>query len=153
MVAVLNAGLEQIFERYDAILTPSAPGEAPAGLDATGNPIFCSMWTYVGLPAISMPLLEGGTGLPIGVQMVGARHGDARLLRNARWLAILSAVFGVFPVVLLGASILEARAEPAVLFMASFFAGVGLLFRSGARQWRAALTPEPQAGQEKAPSR
>ncbi len=86
MIEVLNAGLEKIFERYDAILTPAAPGEAPEGLDTTGSPIFCSLWTFVGLPAVSMPLLQGGTGLPIGVQMIGHRNGDARLLRNARWL-------------------------------------------------------------------
>ena len=87
MVDVLNAGLDQIFDRYDAILTPAAPGEAPAGLDATGDPIFCSMWTLLGLPAVSLPLLQGSTDLPIGVQMVGQQDGDARLLRNARWLA------------------------------------------------------------------
>jgi Asp-tRNA(Asn)/Glu-tRNA(Gln) amidotransferase A subunit family amidase len=87
MIEILNAGLAQIFERYDAILTPAAPGEAPAGLDATGSPIFCSLWTFVGLPAVSLPLLQGSTDLPIGVQMVGARNGDARLLRNAHWLA------------------------------------------------------------------
>jgi Asp-tRNA(Asn)/Glu-tRNA(Gln) amidotransferase A subunit family amidase len=87
MIEILNAGLEQIFDRYDAILTPAARGEAPAGLDFTGDPIFCSLWTLVGLPAVSLPLLQGSTSLPIGVQMVGARNGDSKLLRNARWLA------------------------------------------------------------------
>ena len=87
MIQILEAGLEQIFDRYDAILTPAARGEAPAGLDATGDPIFCSLWTFVGLPAVSLPLLQGSTSLPIGVQMIGARNGDSRLLRNARWLA------------------------------------------------------------------
>ena len=87
MIQILEAGLEQIFDRYDAILTPAAPGEAPAGLDTTGSPIFCSLWTFVGLPAVSLPLLQGSTSLPIGVQMIGARNGDSRLLRNARWLA------------------------------------------------------------------
>jgi len=87
MVDILNAGLEQIFDRYDAILTPAACGEAPAGLESTGSPIFCSLWTFVGLPAVSLPLLQGSTSLPIGVQMIGARNGDSRLLRNARWLA------------------------------------------------------------------
>lgn len=87
MVGVLNAGLDQVFDRYDAILTPAAPGEAPAGLDSTGDPVFCSMWTLLGLPALSLPLLRGSTDLPIGVQMIGQRESDARLLRNARWLA------------------------------------------------------------------
>jgi Asp-tRNA(Asn)/Glu-tRNA(Gln) amidotransferase A subunit family amidase len=84
---VLNAGLDQVFERYDAILTPSAPGEAPIGLDATGNPAFCSLWTYCGTPAVSLPLMGGANGLPIGVQLVGRRGDDARLLRTAQWLA------------------------------------------------------------------
>jgi len=86
MMDVLYAGLEQIFDRYDAIVTPAARGEAPSSLDSTGDPIFCSLWTYVGLPAMSLPLLEGGSGLPIGVQLVGERNGDPRLLRTARWL-------------------------------------------------------------------
>ena len=84
---VLNAGLEQIFERYDAILTPATTGEAPAGLEATGSPIFCTLWTLCGLPAVSLPLLEGPGGLPLGVQLVGRRGDDARLLRSARALA------------------------------------------------------------------
>ncbi|GMQ77362.1 MAG: amidase [Gammaproteobacteria bacterium] len=87
MIEILNAGLEQVFDRYDAILTPAAPGEAPTGLESTGSPIFCSLWTFVGLPAVSLPLLQGSSSLPIGVQMIGARNGDSRLLRNARWLA------------------------------------------------------------------
>jgi len=84
---VLNAGLEEIFERYDAILTPAAPGEAPEGLDATGNPAFCTLWTFCGTPAVSLPLLRGSNGLPMGVQLVGRRGDDARLLRTARWLS------------------------------------------------------------------
>jgi len=86
-IAVLNAGLEQVFERYDAILTPATTGEAPAGLEATGSPVFCTLWTLCGLPAVSLPLLEGPSGLPLGVQLVGRRGDDARLLRSARALA------------------------------------------------------------------
>ncbi len=78
--------LDEIFNEYDAILTASAPGEAPVGT-ATGNPIFCSLWTLLGTPAVSLPLLEGPNGLPIGVQLVGRRGNDARLLRTARWLS------------------------------------------------------------------
>ena len=80
--------VEEVFERYDAILTPSAPGEAPAGT-ATGNPIFCTVWTLLGMPAVSLPLLSGNNGLPIGVQLVGQRGNDGRLLRTARWLTQL----------------------------------------------------------------
>ena len=85
-IGVLNAGLDRIFERYDAILTPSAPGAAPRGLDSTGNPAFCTLWTLCGMPAISLPLLNDENGLPIGVQLVGPRGGDARLMRTAAWL-------------------------------------------------------------------
>ena len=86
-VAHLNASLQELFEEFDAILTPATAGPAPAGLDSTGSPIFCTLWTYLGTPAISLPLLQGANELPLGVQLVAARHDDARLLRNARWLA------------------------------------------------------------------
>ena len=82
----LNAGLDGVFERYDAIITPAATGEAPAGLDSTGSPLFNSLWTYCGVPAISLPLMRGSSGLPIGVQLIGRRGDDARLLRTANWL-------------------------------------------------------------------
>ena len=82
----LNDGLAGVFDRYDAIITPAAVGEAPAGLDSTGSPIFNSLWTYCGTPAVTLPLLEGPNGLPVGVQLIGRRGDDARLLRTARWL-------------------------------------------------------------------
>jgi len=80
-------GFDELFmERYDAILTPAAPGTAPKGLSATGDPSFCTLWTLCGMPALSLPLLQGSDGLPLGVQLVGRRGFDARLLRTARWL-------------------------------------------------------------------
>ncbi|PYM42824.1 MAG: amidase [Candidatus Rokuibacteriota bacterium] len=83
----LHEGFAELFsQRYDAILTPASTGTAPAGLDTTGDPAFCSLWTLCGMPAISVPLMQGENGLPLGLQMVGPRHGDARLLRTARWL-------------------------------------------------------------------
>ena len=84
--ATLNAALDGVFDEYDAILTPAAPGPAPRGLDSTGNPAFCSLWTYLGTPAVTLPLLQSESGLPIGVQLVGRRGNDARLLRTANWL-------------------------------------------------------------------
>ena len=86
-IPALNQSLRKIFDRYDAILTPATTGSAPAGLESTGNPIFCTLWTLCGTPAITLPLLKGALGLPLGVQLVGARGDDARLLRTARWLA------------------------------------------------------------------
>ncbi|MEK6711917.1 MAG: amidase, partial [Nitrospinota bacterium] len=79
--------LDSIFEWYDAILTPAAPGEAPRGLESTGSPVFCTLWTLCGMPAVSVPILEGSSGMPMGAQLVAPRGGDARLLRTARWLA------------------------------------------------------------------
>jgi Asp-tRNA(Asn)/Glu-tRNA(Gln) amidotransferase A subunit family amidase len=84
-IAPLNASLDAVFDEYDAILTPAAPGEAPKGLP-TGNPVFCTVWTYLGTPAITLPLLRSEAGLPIGVQLIARRGNDARLLRTARWL-------------------------------------------------------------------
>ena len=81
------AALDAVFDRFDAILTPAALGTAPHGLDATGDPVMCTLWTFTGQPAISLPLLQGANGLPIGVQLVGRRDDDARLLRTARWLS------------------------------------------------------------------
>ncbi len=84
-VEPLNAALDAVFDEYDAILTPATTGEAP-DIATTGNPAFCSTWTYLGTPAISLPLMASENGLPIGVQLVGRRGNDARLLRTARWL-------------------------------------------------------------------
>jgi Asp-tRNA(Asn)/Glu-tRNA(Gln) amidotransferase A subunit family amidase len=86
-IAVLEAGLERLFERYDAIVTPAAPGEAPVGLESTGDPVFSTLWTYCGVPALTLPLLTGPNGMPVGVQLVGRRFYDGRLLRTARWLS------------------------------------------------------------------
>ena len=79
------AGIAEIFNQYDAILTPAAPGVAPRG-EATGNPVFCSLWTLTGLPALSLPLLTGEGGMPLGVQLIGEAGDDARLMRTANWL-------------------------------------------------------------------
>ncbi|KGF67362.1 glutamyl-tRNA amidotransferase [Hoeflea sp. BAL378] len=82
----LYAALGEIFQRCDAIITPAATGPAPKGLDSTGSPIFNAIWTLCGTPAITLPLFADEDGMPMGVQLVGPRGGDARLLRTARWL-------------------------------------------------------------------
>ena len=86
-IELLNAGFESVFERCEAIVTPAAAGVAPRGLESTGDPAFCSLWTLCGMPALNLPLMQGENGLPLGVQLVGPRGSDARLLRAARWLA------------------------------------------------------------------
>ncbi len=83
----LYAELDEILGRHDVILTPAAPGEAPEGLASTGNPAFNTLWSLCGMPAISLPLLTGPLGLPVGVQLVGRRGDDGRLLQVARWLS------------------------------------------------------------------
>jgi Asp-tRNA(Asn)/Glu-tRNA(Gln) amidotransferase A subunit family amidase len=85
-IPLLNEAFAEIFREFDALLTPAAPGTAPHGLASTGDPAFCSLWTLCGMPAITLPLMRGENGLPMGVQLVGSRHDDARLLRTARWL-------------------------------------------------------------------
>lgn len=82
----LYAGLEEVFERYDVILTPAVAGEAPPGLENTGSAAFNVLWSLLGVPAITLPLLSGANGLPVGVQLIGPRGDDGRLLRSARWL-------------------------------------------------------------------
>jgi|SRR6056297_445086 len=82
---VLYAGLDEIFERCDAILCPAATGPAPEGLECTGNAIFNGLWTLTGVPAVTVPAFAAENGLPMGVQLVAARGQDARLLRTANW--------------------------------------------------------------------
>jgi Asp-tRNA(Asn)/Glu-tRNA(Gln) amidotransferase A subunit family amidase len=84
-IPTLGQALDAIFDEYDAVLTPAAPGEAPPAA-TTGNPVFCSIWTYLGTPAITLPLLQSEAGLPLGVQLVARRGNDGRLLRTANWL-------------------------------------------------------------------
>ena len=80
----LVAAFNEWAEPFDAILTPPALGEAPAP-DTTGDPRFCSRWTLVGAPAVVVPTGVGPSGLPLGLQLVGARGADRRLLAAAAW--------------------------------------------------------------------
>jgi Asp-tRNA(Asn)/Glu-tRNA(Gln) amidotransferase A subunit family amidase len=85
-VVALNRELDKIFSGCDAILTPATSAEAPMGLAFTGSPMFCTIWTLCGVPAISLPILEGQDRMPMGAQLVANKGGDAGLLRLARWL-------------------------------------------------------------------
>lgn len=70
----------------DVIVGPAAPGPAPEGLDATGDPVLSRAWQALGLPVITVPGLRDRHGLPLGVQAVGAPHAEAALLRVADWI-------------------------------------------------------------------
>ncbi|WP_092075858.1 amidase [Poseidonocella sedimentorum] len=82
----ITGALDEIFLRCDAIICPSSPGAAPEGLGQTGDPVFNGLWTMAGTPAVSLPVLTSSGGLPMGLQLVGRRGNDGRLLRTARWL-------------------------------------------------------------------
>ena len=76
-----------LFPGLDAVLTPAAAGEAPVGLQDTGNPIFNAMWTLLHVPCIGIPCIRGPNDMPVGVQIIGPRFGDAALLDVAALVA------------------------------------------------------------------
>ena len=76
----------EVFEDYHGVITPSSSGVADKGLKSTGSSDFQKNWTYMGLPAISLPLLTGENDLPLGVQLVGNKLDDLRFLGTANWL-------------------------------------------------------------------
>ena len=76
----------EVFNDYHGILTPASSGVAPKGLKSTGSPEFSTIWTFLGMPSISLPLLSGSNNLPLGVQLVGEKFDDARLMRTANWI-------------------------------------------------------------------
>ena len=77
---------DTFFWDFDAIVAPSSQGEAPPIESGTGDPVFCTVWTLCGLPALSIPVLSGGSDLPVGVQLIAQAEQDDRLFRTARWL-------------------------------------------------------------------
>lgn len=84
--AAARQQIDALFKTHDFILAPSSVGEAPAGLDFTGDPVFCRTWTLLGLPCIHLPFFKGSTGMPVGLQLVGAYGDDRRLLAAAHGL-------------------------------------------------------------------
>ena len=75
----------QLFHDHDVLLAPSVRGEAPVGLESTGDPLFCRMWTLLGLPCVSLPGIHGPDGLPLGAQIIGPMYGDGLTLSVAAW--------------------------------------------------------------------
>ena len=86
LTAMARRQVQALFGPYDVLLAPSSIGEAPAGLDGTGDPLFCRSWTLLGLPCVHLPFARGRTGLPLGLQLVGAYGDDHRLLAAAHWV-------------------------------------------------------------------
>ena len=78
--------LSGVFSRADLVITPSAAGEAPAGLHNTGDPMFNRIWTFLRTPCMNLPLMKSTRGLPIGVQLVCNRQEDTRLFAYADYL-------------------------------------------------------------------
>jgi len=74
------------FARADLWMTASAPGEAPVGLESTGDPVHNRLWSLLHGPALTVPFGTGPAGLPLGIQLIGRIHGDAEFLRSARWV-------------------------------------------------------------------
>ena len=82
----LRARVIELLAPYDAALTFAARGEAPLAVEGTGDPIFATLWSLIGAPAYSLPLLSGPNGLPLGVQVVAKPGADAALTQAAAWL-------------------------------------------------------------------
>ncbi len=80
---VLLAG---VFAKFDVLLVPCVPGEAPKGLGFTGDPAMQAIWTALHTPTMTLPTHRGPTDLPVGIQLVGERYDDDRLLASARWI-------------------------------------------------------------------
>jgi len=81
-----RARMDDLLAGLDVILAPTANGEAPVGLDWTGDPAFQGLWTILFMPAITLPTHAGPNEMPVGIQLIGRRHRDARLLADADWV-------------------------------------------------------------------
>lgn len=77
--------LDRVFADYDILLAPSTPGEAPEGLDSTGDPVFNRIWTLLYVPCVHVPFFKGPCGLPVGVQAIGRFGADALTLAVSHW--------------------------------------------------------------------
>ena len=81
-----RAEIAPLFDRHDAVLTPSAAGEAPVGLQAPSDLLFQRLWTVLHLPCVSLPGLVGEAGMPVGIQLVGGHRNESHLLAVASWV-------------------------------------------------------------------
>lgn len=78
--------MDAFMKDYDVLLTSPVSGEAPVGLNSTGNASFCAMWTTLHVPAVTLPFFTGPNGLPVGAQLIARRNDDRRLFQAAQWV-------------------------------------------------------------------
>ena len=78
--------MTDMFRDFDAVMAPSAPGEAPRGLRSTGVPTFQTVWQALHCPCVNVPVLTGPSGLPLGVQIISDKHKDERALYCGEWV-------------------------------------------------------------------
>ncbi|KAK2604153.1 hypothetical protein N8I77_007107 [Diaporthe amygdali] len=83
-IAAARPRADALFSKYDAILTPSVPGEAPVGIKSTGSAIFQLIWTALHVPIINIPGFQGQNGMPVGISLVAPRYHDRKLLAASR---------------------------------------------------------------------
>ena len=81
-----RARLAGVFEEFDLLLAPCVPGEAPKGLESTGDPRFQRLWTVLHVPTMTLPTHRGPHGMPVGIQLVGAMNAEPQLFDRARWV-------------------------------------------------------------------
>ena len=87
LAADCRKAFDAMFAGFDVVVTPSATGEAPEGLHTTGDKVFNAMWSVLHVPCLAIPCIKGPKGLPVGIQIVGPRYSDARLLKIAAAIA------------------------------------------------------------------
>lgn len=85
-LAAADIRITQAARAFDVVIGPASTGPAPEGLDATGDPVLSRAWQALGLPVVTVPGLAGDDGLPLGLQIVGSKHDEARLLAAATWI-------------------------------------------------------------------
>ena len=83
-----RAMLPQVFDGFDVLVAPSTTGEAPAGIEATGDPLFNRIWTLLRVPVVHLPIARSAQGLPLGITVVGPIARDRETLLGAHWIHV-----------------------------------------------------------------
>jgi Asp-tRNA(Asn)/Glu-tRNA(Gln) amidotransferase A subunit family amidase len=86
VIAEGRRSVTELLATCDGILGPAAPGAAPEGLDATGDPVLSRAWQALGLPAVAVPGLRDPAGMPLGLQVIGTAGGETAALAAAAWV-------------------------------------------------------------------